>query len=141
MNVTELKEALEEALQRGLHPETEVVLTGQVTDGTYTILEVIEHPLDDSGNADCWFTLTGNGREADSRFTPVHYPEPDPELYKSYQTHIEEIESDADFTYTEFLQDMIDNHEQIWRESARSRDRDSCEKFLQVLRPELEKFQ
>lgn len=66
----------------------------------------------------------------------------DPALHASWR---ETVESRADEgtpseTYPEWIRSQIETYEQIWRESARDRDRDSSEQYLQVLRREEEKL-
>lgn len=65
----------------------------------------------------------------------------DPELVDAWKDLSEVLGlEEAPEPYLDWVEGQIDNHEQIWRESARSQDRDSTEQYLQVLRRELEKF-
>jgi len=51
-----------------------------------------------------------------------------------------EEEGTPGMSYAAWLRDQIETYEQIWRESARDRDRDSSEQYLQTLRREEDKF-
>jgi hypothetical protein len=70
VTVKELQAALQAAVDRGLDPETTVVLA---TDGWYQIATEVADPSQDSDQADMWFTIYP-GDEADSRFTPGGRP-------------------------------------------------------------------
>jgi hypothetical protein len=65
VNVRQLQEALQAALDRGLSPDTTVVID---QDGWYNILEAVDDPSTGNG-PDMWFTLFHH-QPADSRFTP-----------------------------------------------------------------------
>jgi hypothetical protein len=71
MNISQLMEVLDEALERGIDPECEVVLDVQAMKNCYdwAILSKVHDPSADSDWL--WFTLVP-GEEADSRFTPGH---------------------------------------------------------------------
>lgn len=67
----------------------------------------------------------------------------DAELLSMYVNHCLEVELEDGLpvsTYPEYICQSILNYEQIWRESARDRDRESCELMLTHLRPEGRKF-
>lgn len=70
MNLSELKLAVDAALERGTDPDTSVVVA---TQGWYTHVESATDPLDDEGlvNGYIWFTLN-LGEDADARFSPGH---------------------------------------------------------------------
>lgn len=70
MNLSELKLAVDAALERGTDPETTVVAA---VDQWYAVVDRAVDPLDDDGLKDgyVWFTLHV-GESADSRFTPSH---------------------------------------------------------------------
>lgn len=126
MNVTQLKEALDDALSRGLHPETSVVIA---RDGWYVLLsDEVEHPVDGKGrpsprswtghpegfggSVDLWFTLSpqlhpqfGYEVEADARLTPGHFAEPDPKLYAEWQRHLTKV--DKPIEYVAWLRERI----------------------------------
>ena len=89
MNITELKGAVDQALEAGLHPDTSVVIA---RDGWYYHLcPEVEHPL--NSECDMWFTLSARpeseGSEewlaADARFSPGHVPVPDPVLHAEFE--------------------------------------------------------
>jgi hypothetical protein len=74
VTVAELQAALQAALDRGLDPETTVVIS---TEGWYQIAVEVSDPSQDDDRADMWFTIyPGEGEEfaADSRFTPGGRP-------------------------------------------------------------------
>lgn len=117
MNVTELKAVLDGALEAGLHPTTEVVVA---TDGWYTVLESVEHPVEDgrwgTDRQLMWVTLY-QGQDADSRFTPGHEWRPDPTLFSDYESDQSEFTDpesglyDPEYerqSYTEWLQDRYE---------------------------------
>lgn len=113
MNVTELKSQLDQALSRGLHPDTEVVLAIPET-GWYVLLEdEVEHPVDGREGADMWFTLSPRWEgdsyvDADSRFTPCHEAVPDPVLYAEYgQAKAEDPEGTPGY-YTDWLRERYE---------------------------------
>lgn len=147
MNVEMLKSAVDAALARGLNPETSVVIAHE---GWYFHLsEDIEEPTQPDPTADMWFTLSfaefdGKPIPCDARFSQGHTPVPDKGLFEAFEEmwtmQKEDDPTVEPETYVEWLSGQIDNHEQIWRESARSRDRDSTEQYLQVLRREHERF-
>lgn len=68
MTVAEMIAALQAALDRGLPPETTVVVS---TDGWYTTIESVDDPSthEDGEGPDMWFTIE-MGEPADARFTP-----------------------------------------------------------------------
>lgn len=70
MTASHLKTLLDAALERGLHPETAVVVA---TDGWYLELHAdVCDPTDPGeGEGYAWFTLNPAG-EADTRATPYH---------------------------------------------------------------------
>lgn len=77
MTVAEMLAALQAALDRGLPPETAVVVS---TDGWYQLVDSVDDPsnhvhLEDGSTEgpDMWFTLE-LGEPADSRFTPGGMP-------------------------------------------------------------------
>lgn len=80
MNITELKAAVDLAVERGIHPETTVVVA---LEGWYALLDadVCDPTVNDEGGY-IWFTLNpaaptqvGDRYEwADARFTPDHQP-------------------------------------------------------------------
>lgn len=120
MNVTELKQQLDEALEKGLHPETTVVidLQGEAFKDNpsvrwYVLLEdQAEHPLDGQEGADLWFTLTpreedGETVHADPRFTPGHEVRADPTLYAEFQEDYDAVVAQR-ITYTDWLQERYD---------------------------------
>lgn len=65
MNVRQLQEALQAALDRGLSPDTTVVIDYE---GWYRILEGVADPSDGTEGPDMWFTLF-HSQDADCRFT------------------------------------------------------------------------
>lgn len=67
-------------------------------------------------------------------------PEPDIELFETYQEYAEFISDNEDepYRYSEFLNDQITNSEQIWLEEPR--ERDLTEAYLLLLRKEKEKY-
>lgn len=74
MTVAELQAELQAAIDRGLPPETTVVLGSDI--GWFVILEKTEDPT--NSECDMWFTLIpgeGDEWEADSRFTPGGLPD------------------------------------------------------------------
>jgi len=75
MNITELKRAVDLAIERGIRPDTEVVISVavDVTGLEWARLADIIDPSDPKHEETyIWFTLT-LGEEADSRFTLGHY--------------------------------------------------------------------
>ena len=72
----ELKQAVDLAIERGIRPDTEVVISVavDVTGLEWARLADIIDPSDPKHEEEAysWFTLT-LGEEADSRFTPGHY--------------------------------------------------------------------
>lgn len=76
MNITQLKQIIDAALERGIDPETAVVIDVQsVTNGDvydWAILETVIDPTE-HGDRDgyTWLTLRV-GEEADPQFTPGH---------------------------------------------------------------------
>lgn len=87
MNVSELKEQLDQALNQGLLPTTEVVIS---LEGWYTLIDIqVEHPL--NSEMDMWFTLSpafhedGTHQQADARFTPGHEELPNPTFFAEYE--------------------------------------------------------
>ena len=73
MTVAELKAALEAALERGLPPETTVVIDAVGQDG-FMIANWTVDPTTPGSDFDMWFTIQ-MGEEADSRFTPGGLPD------------------------------------------------------------------
>lgn len=117
MNVTQLKAQLDQALEAGLHPQTEVVLDLQDIPGIgwYICLnDEAEHPLDGKERVDLWFTLSPALKEgvhddipdnllhADPRFTPAHYAVPDPVLFAQYEAD-RAMYGDATGSYDQWL--------------------------------------
>jgi hypothetical protein len=78
MNIMDLKQVIDQALERGIRPDTEVVIGGAEVDGPFdwACLSKVYDPTapenDDDGNGYIWFTLE-LGEEADPRFTPCHF--------------------------------------------------------------------
>lgn len=71
MNISQLKQAIDEAFARGIDPECTVVLDAQALKDAWDwpLLAKIQDP---SVNDEyLWFTLVP-GEEADSRFSPGH---------------------------------------------------------------------
>ena len=73
MNVAELKAAIDTALERGLDPETTVVIDMMAltnpTDAVWPILGAVHDPtIAEDGYI--WFTLTPSETEADFHFHP-----------------------------------------------------------------------
>jgi len=77
MNIMDLKNAVDLALERGIDPNCTVVLgLGDVSQTLeWAILDMIEDPSnpDNTYEGVIWFTLFP-GEEADGRFTPCHWP-------------------------------------------------------------------
>ena len=124
MNITELKAAVDGALEAGLHPGTEVVFAH---DGWYHTFEDVEHPLDgrqDEHGCGLWFTMNprvvvDDGREVydacDARLTPGHEVQPDPVLFAEYTGDVEESRDPESVLYgtpvgyyPEWLQDRYE---------------------------------
>ena len=75
MTVAELQAALQAAVERGLDPDTTVVVA---TEGWFSIVDYTVDPsVLDSDQADMWFTLFP-GDDADARFTPGGRPDLSP---------------------------------------------------------------
>jgi hypothetical protein len=76
MNIMELKQAVDLAIERGIDPECTVVISVfDINDaGDWAILKSIDDPADPDNNMEgpIWFTLYP-GEEADGRFTPAHF--------------------------------------------------------------------
>jgi hypothetical protein len=73
VNVRQLQEALQAALDRGLSPDTTVVI--EDGEGWYNVLDWVDDPTTEEHGSDMWFTLFHH-EPADSRFTPGgHWPE------------------------------------------------------------------
>lgn len=67
----------------------------------------------------------------------------DADILSMYVNHALEVELEDGVPvslYAEYVDDMIGNYEQIWRESSRAHDRESCELMLVALRREAERF-
>ena len=73
---------------------------------------------------------------------PEYPDDRSPELHASWREMVEfwAEEGTPSETYPEWIRSQIETYEQIWREAARDRDRDSSEQYLQVLRREEEKL-
>ena len=72
MNIAELKDALELALERGLDPKTEVVVGGDMVNTDWaTVSEAIDPAMPGVGEGLMWFTLLAYD-SADARFTRGH---------------------------------------------------------------------
>ena len=74
MNISQLKQLVDEAIERGIDPTCTVVIdVASIKDASdWAILKGVNDP---SQNADyIWFSLVP-GEEADGRFTPGHYAE------------------------------------------------------------------
>lgn len=126
MNVSQLEASLREAREKGLHPDTEVVIDMQdVTELSrwYCLLDPeVSHPVDGKEDADLWFTMSpvlnegGEMDTADARFTPGHSTIEDPILHGEYLSEREEshdpdsILFDSGFpeSYVEWLQDRYE---------------------------------
>lgn len=77
MNISQLKDAIELAFQRGIDPETEVVIGGDpLTSMDWARISIIHDPShpDNDLNGFIWFTLVASDEEADCRFNIGHYP-------------------------------------------------------------------
>lgn len=76
MTVAELLDELNNAIGRGLSPDTTVVLFDDAS-GWYRILDEVDDPSahPEGEGSDMWFTLFP-GEEADPRFTPGGPPAP-----------------------------------------------------------------
>lgn len=70
MTVAELQAALQAAVDRGLPPETTVVVDRE---GWYWVLDEVQDPSDENEGCELWFTLFSH-QEADSRLTPGGMP-------------------------------------------------------------------
>lgn len=70
MTVAELQTALQAAVDRGLPPDTTVVVD---RDDWYYVLSETQDPSDGRDGCELWFTLFP-GEEADSRTTPGGMP-------------------------------------------------------------------
>lgn len=76
MNIKQLKEAIDLALERGIDPNCTVVLDASDNPHAWewAILESVTDPTEPRDDLEgfIWFTLTP-GKEADGRFTPGHW--------------------------------------------------------------------
>ena len=74
MNIMELKRLVDQALDRGIDPNTTVVIAHREEPGDWAILREVGDPAEpgNSYESHIWFTLYP-GEEADGRFTPGHF--------------------------------------------------------------------
>jgi hypothetical protein len=68
VNITQLRDFLNETLAAGCSPDTEVVVA---TDGWYQLLSEVTSPVRNE-DYNSWVTIFVSDEEADSRFTSAH---------------------------------------------------------------------
>lgn len=73
MTLQELLDQINASLEKGLPPDTTVVIA-TVSSGWYDILDGVRSPVSPEDGCDLWFTLFP-GEEADARFTPGGMPD------------------------------------------------------------------
>lgn len=82
MNIRELRDALNEQLEAGVHPSTEVVFADNGGE-RYLLISEVTSPI--TSDYDCWVTLFVSDEEANSRSTPCHFQnEPQPPVSRNF---------------------------------------------------------